>query len=339
MPYVTKDRPIRRAAVAWRGFGREADTPEARARYAARAAYMLDAWEASVQTFELTQQSQFACQVLQTWLAGGAVTLPAWPTSPEQLALLAQARAWLIDLPPATLAELFPGLTPALLAQARRALLPGVNLRGLARARVTAELAQLDATALRLTQLQGELEASLDWTQQLLKQFQTYATWFQKHLERKAEKTKVISNALSVISTVLNFVPVVGWALALIVEAVNVGIQLDALRDSLKAMEAAGGRIQAGVTYVALMEQLATGYAELQAAQQDVDAARSIREAELALLKRLGGAASGAVVVAPRPAGAAPPDALIAAAFGPAGRGRLVAGLALVAVAAWAASR
>jgi len=328
VPYVTRDQPIRQARP--RGFGATTD-------WAAQQAYAQDAWLASLTATELTQQSTFACQVLQTWIAGGAVTLPPWPTDARSLAQIAHARGWLLDLPEAVLQELFPGVTSTLLARARRELLPGVDLIAVELVRLQSELTTLTADRARVAALQAEVEATLTWGQAVLKQFQTYVTWFQHHLEAQAKKTAAISTALTAISTVAQFVPVVGWAVALILDVANVGIQLDAFRDTLKALEAAGGRAQAGYTYVATMEACAQAYAALDALAQDLDVAIAVREAERALLVRLRAAAGGsAVVVAPHSSGrpaAATDRALMAMFRGASGGGRLLVAAGLVALA------
>jgi len=220
---------------------------------------------------EWGRQATWAAAALQMMIEGKAVAVRPFPTDPELLAIIVNGRSRLLTLPKWELESLFPSLTPSVLAYARGRLLPGRDVVAIAQAKLRADITRLRTDLDRLVLLQAELQRYQAFAAATLKQYQTYVTWFAHHLKKKAKRTEIVSGALTAIAAVLYWVPVVGWALGLAVDAANVAYQLDAMKKAIAAMEAAGARVDGAITYVAIMEALAQVSAELENALALVD--------------------------------------------------------------------
>ena len=314
MPYLTRDIARRRAKGAPRppvsGLGvvsgdpRLGTTAEWEA-YESRIQWRRTAARTGPRTTEWAKQSAWAAQALQQLIAGESVTVQPPPSDPELLALIINGRAWLITLPDWELFDIFPGLTPQILARARRLLLPGRDVVAIATAKVQADIGKLATDLARLQQLNVETQRYVQFAQDTLKQFQTYVTWLQHHLKKKAKKTQVVAGALQAVSTVLYFIPVVGWALGLLVDAANVAFQLDRMKGAIAAMQAAGAKVQAAQVYVALMESLGVTMADLDNALGAVEWQLAFQREMLTNLEKIRMSAVGG---GPQPTGVAPPS-------------------------------
>ncbi len=100
----------------------------------------------------------------------------------------------------------------------------------------------------------AELIRERYWIQSVVDQFQRYLAWFERHQEKKAEKTKLASNVLSSVSTAVAFVPVVGTALSIAITLADVGIQLKRGREAMAELAAAGAQIDAGLIALSAIE-------------------------------------------------------------------------------------
>jgi hypothetical protein len=241
---------------------------------------------------------------LQKLIAGESVTVKPFPSDPELLALIVNGRAWLITLPEWELNDLFPGLTPQILAQARRILLPGQDVIGIARAKMEADAAKFDTDHKRMIVLRAELQRYLVFAQDTMKQFQTYVRWFQHHERKKAKRTQAVAGALAAVSTVLYFIPVVGWARGLIVDAVSSAWQLDRMKSAIEAMQAAGLGVEGARLYVAVMEALAQAIAEVEYATEETEWMLMLTQEQLSILDTISRPAAEGT---PQPTGVAPP--------------------------------
>lgn len=273
MPYLTT--AVAREARSHRGLGQSTvgrpggGTPEEWAAYEARIRWRRLSAQSGPRVGDWAAQAAWTAQVLRKLIAGEAVTVRPFPADPELLALLVNGRSWLLTMPEWELTELFPGLTPQVLGQARRLLLPGQDAVGIARAKLEADAAKFAADHARMVVLRAELQRYLAFAQDTLKQFQTYVTWVQHHERKKEKRTQAMSQALTAISTVLYFVPVVGWALGALVDTANVAMQLQRMKDSIAAMQAAGLRVAGAQTYVGVMEALGVAIAEVENARDE----------------------------------------------------------------------
>jgi len=320
MPYLSQ-LDLTRARTAYRGLGQTAPggpTGDPRGGTAAE-------WEAyrsrirwrrvEAQTGprgkEWARQATWSAQALQKLIAGESIPLPPFPSDPELLALIVNGRAWLLTMPEWELRELFPDLTSAALARARRLLLPGRDVVRIVRAKLEADAEKFAADAERLGALRGELARYEKFANDTLQQFQAYIDWFKRHQEKKEKRTKVVSRALTAIAAALYWVPVVGWVLGAAVDAANIAMQLDRMKDGIEAMQAAGLRVQAGRVYVALQEALIQAIAEVEVARDEAAWMLMLTREQIGLLDAIGRPAAGG---AQQPTGIAPPGAAPTAA-------------------------
>lgn len=309
MPYLTREVAKKRPR-SFQGLGASPTdsrhgTPEEWAAYHSRIQWRRTKAQTGPRDDEWRKQATWSAAALQKLIAGESVTVKPFPADPELLAIIVNGRAWLLTLEDWQLYELFPGLTAPVLAQARRILLPGADVVAIARAKVVSDIARLEKDERRLKALQAESVRYLKFAEDTLKQFQTYANWFKRHLEKKAKKTEIIGHALSAVAAALYWVPVVGWALGAIVDAANIAYQLDQMKAQIAAMQAAGARVEAARVYVALMEALGVTLTELDNALGAIDWQLYFQRAQLEALNKIGRPAVGG---APQPAGVAPPS-------------------------------
>ncbi|HET6494446.1 MAG TPA: hypothetical protein VFH61_03660 [Thermoleophilia bacterium] len=184
------------------------------------------------------------------------------------LQLQRAGRSWIYTYPYGEIAAFIPGLTREQLASVKNQLWkpewgnPATITADIVAA-IDEEIAWLEGNLKTADTMLMEISGYEPWLTDVLKQFQTYVNWFQDHLKHKEDKTRAIGVALSAISTVLNFIPVVGNILALVVEAVNVGIQVNAFKVQLQALADAGGRIFAGQVAAAVLEAVAVTKTEV----------------------------------------------------------------------------
>ena len=316
MPYLTRDVVRRRAKSTPRpqfvGLGQgstvgrpHGGTPAEWEAYESRIRWRRVAARTGPRAKEWTKQAEWAANALKRLIDGESVAVKPPPSDPELLALIINGRAWLLTLPDWELFDLFPGLTPKTLAYARRLLIPGRDVVAIATAKVQGDVARLESDLTRLNTLYVEMMRYVEFAQDTLKQFQTYITWFQHHLKKKEKKTQVIAAALQSVSAVLYFVPVVGWALGLLVDAANIAFQLDRMKSAIAAMQAAGARVEAANVYVALMESLGTTLADLENALGAVEWQLEFQREMLANIQKITMSAVGGV---PQPTGVAPPS-------------------------------
>lgn len=326
-------------------------TPEEWAAYEARIRWRRAAAQTGPRTSEWQKQATWSAMALQKLIAGETVKVKPPPSDPELLALIVNGRAWLITLPDWELYDMFPGLTPDILAYARRVLLPGQDVVGIAEAKVRADIARLGTDLTRLNALHAEVMRYVQFANDTLNQFQTYVKWFEHHQKKIEKRTQVIAASLTAVSTVLYFVPVVGWILGLLVDSANVGFQLQRMKEAIAAMQAAGGRVAAAQVYIALMEALSTVMAHVENAQAIIEWQLHLQEEQLKILQTISRPAVGG---APQPTGVAPPSgktpstaasdaSIVRALIGEAGKvfrgvvgapGKLIAGIAVAAAAA-----
>lgn len=188
------------------------------------------------------------------------------------LARLLQAqrtgRAWLYEWTYGEIAAAVPGLTRTHLDRVRDALWN--PLWGPPTAAVTDRLAALTAErqwvrdrAAEVTAWQTEVTTYAQWLVDVLATFQRYVEWFTDHLKDKQAKATEIARVLDVVAIVVNVIPVVGQIVSLALTAVSAGIQVNAMREQLKGLAAAGGRITAGQVAANVLEATAVVQTEL----------------------------------------------------------------------------
>jgi hypothetical protein len=199
-------------------------------------------------------------------------------------------RAWLYEWTYGEIADAVPGLTRAHLATVRNALWN--PLWGPTTAAVTDRLTALTAErqwlrdrAADVTAWQAEIRTYEAWLVDVLATFQRYVEWFTDHLKDKGAKAAEIARVLDIASVVVNFVPVVGQILSLILTAVSAGIQVNAFREQLKGLAAAGGRIYAGQVAANVLEATAVVQTELANLADRLDFEAKIRATEQKILE------------------------------------------------------
>lgn len=233
---------------------------------------------------QLTQEIDFTIAALKAAVAGKPIAQPrglpvtARPGERPDSAMVSHVdrilqmqragRSWIYTYPYSEIAAFIPGLTREQLASVKNQLWkpewgPADAINADLIATLDAEIAWLEGNLKTGNAMLMEIGTYEPWLANVLQQFATYVNWFKRHLEKKEEKTRVIGAALSAISTVLNFIPVVGNILALVVEGVNVGIQINAFKQQLQALADAGGRVFAGQVAASLMEAVAVTKAEV----------------------------------------------------------------------------
>ena len=316
MPYLSQ-LDLTRARPAYSGLG-QGPTGDPRSGTAAEweAYYSRISWRrqealTGPRGGEWARQAAWAAQALQALIEGQPVAVRPFPTDPELLALIVNGRSWLLTLPEWELNDLFPGLTPSILARARRILLPGRDVLRIAHAKLVADADTLAKNHARMVVLRAELQRYLSFAQDTMAQFQTYVRWFEHHQKKKEKRTQVVSAALTAVSTVLYWVPVVGWALGALVDAANLAFQLDRMKGAIEAMQAAGMRVEGARLYVAVMEALGQAIAEVEWARDESLWMLEFTREQIAVLDAIGRpAAEGA----PQPTGVAPPGVASSAA-------------------------
>lgn len=247
-------------------------------------------------TLAVQQQVAWTVLAVEAIRRGVPVDVAPLPRDPDLLAAMRLGRRWVAETPTAILQDWFPGLTAAQVAAARALLLPAAlrldpdTLRAERLAELQAQAAQVQQWQQRLGALAAELDTYAPWLQAVGRQFQTYVTWFQQHLQNKAEKTANISRALEATATAVQWIPYVGQIIALVLIAVDVGVQVDAFRDQLRALAGAGGRIAAGQLMADAAEATAVTRTMLANAVDDLQWEAEILERERALLTQHGAA-------------------------------------------------
>jgi hypothetical protein len=312
VPYLTQRLQRQEPRPPYRGLGASATDPRHGTPAEWEAYYSRKSWERKrvrfgPRTGEWQKQADWSAEALQRLIAGESVTVKPAPTDPELLALIVNGRAWLLTLPEWQLYDAFPGLTPKILAYARRVLIPGHDVIAIAEAKLQADIERLKTDSARLAKLRAETMRYANFANDTMKQFQTYITWFEHHMKKKEKRTQVVAGVMTAVSTVLYFIPVVGWALGLILDSVNVAWQLDRMKDAIEAMQAAGARVEGARVYVALMESLAVVITHLDNAEGVVNWQLHLQEKQLEILKTV---SRPAVEGAPQPAGVAPPSGI-----------------------------
>lgn len=184
------------------------------------------------------------------------------------LQLQRAGRSWIYTFPYTEIAAFIPGLTREQLASVKNQLWkpewgPPAEINADIVESLDGEIQWLEGRLKVIDEMLLEVTSYEPWLKAVLHQFATYVQWFKRHLEKKEEKTRAIGVALSATALVLNFVPVVGNILALVVEGVNIYIQVDAFKKQLEALAEAGGKIFGGQVAAALMEAVTVTKIEL----------------------------------------------------------------------------
>lgn len=198
-----------------------------------------------------------------------------------------QQLAWLYEWPDDLLIEVIPGATAARIRTARALLDPGLSreerrLVKLAWART--RLIGVKTKRQELESMLAELMRERAWVETVIKQFQEYTIWFQHHQKKKDVRAANVSTVLQTVSAVVQWIPVVGTALAIAITAVDVNLQYRRLREAIHDFGRAGGQIETGLAAVAALEAIEVGAVEILQAQQTLAVEQENLETQIAAL-------------------------------------------------------
>lgn len=205
---------------------------------------------------ELTSRIQKAVSVLIGLTKGGeyrklaegyaADLKPRSSATPAERAAAYVPVSWLYEMTTPQIQAVYPLAAADVIAEARQLLwIEGLDadaLRAQTLVQFQADIPVMEQMAERTQALMDETDRYLDWVHALLKQFETYLAWKAHHERKKAHVTKNISQALQWTARIAQYVPYVGWAIAAAATAADVGVQVNGMREAVKALNEIGER-------------------------------------------------------------------------------------------------
>jgi hypothetical protein len=181
-------------------------------------------------------------------------------TKPENQYGWYRKLAWLYEWPDDGIIEMVPNATLERIGAARAQLFPpgltDVTISTLRIQEMTNNLAWAAAEKQKLLDIQKALMRYEVWLRRVLGRFQQYIIWFQHHLRKKEKKNNAVNTAITAVGVVINFIPVVGQILSALITVAQVALIAEQMKEQLRALAAAGGKIYAGEMSATMAEYM-----------------------------------------------------------------------------------